>query len=216
MSIIASGTTSGSALVSTGNTNGNLVFQTNGTTTALTLATDQLATFAGKASFPSTIGVGGATAAASGSGVSFPATQSTSSDVNTLDDYEEGSFTPTITFGGASVGITYSSRVGTYVKVGSLVNCYLYILLTSKGSSTGQFLITGLPFANSNAAGAHAASSQWATGLSSISGTFVGYALNGDAFMYFAYLGTGTQTIMDNTNLTNTSAFMVNITYRTT
>ena len=40
-------------------------------------------------SFATTIGVGGATPAASGSGISFPATQSASSDANTLDDYEE-------------------------------------------------------------------------------------------------------------------------------
>jgi len=162
-----------------------------------------------------TIGVGGATPSTSGSGITFPATQSGSSNGNTLDDYEEGSFTPSITFGGASVGMTYSTRVGTYVKVGQFVNCYMYILLTNKGTSVGQFQITGLPFANANLEGAHAASSQWATDLSSISGTFVGYVLNGDAFFYFAYLGTGSQTIMTNSNLTNTSAFMINISYRT-
>jgi len=144
MSIIASGTTSGTALVSTGNTNGNLVFQTNGTTTALTLATDQLATFAGKASFPSTIGVGGATAAASGSGVSFPATQSASSDVNTLDDYEEGTWTPSI--GGTA---TYNSRWGSYTKVGRVVTCQFWISVNAIGSGSAT-TITGLPFSINN------------------------------------------------------------------
>jgi hypothetical protein len=146
MSIIASGTTSGTALVSTGNTNGNLVFQTNGTTTALTLATDQLATFAGKASFPSTIGVGGATAAASGSGVSFPATQSASSDANTLDDYEEGTFTPVIT---GSVSGTVSGT-GVYTKIGNLVYvCTSYNVITGS-APVGTYSITGLPFASSS------------------------------------------------------------------
>ena len=42
----------------------------------------------------STIGVGGTTPSASGAGISFPATQSTSTDANTLDDYEEGTWTP--------------------------------------------------------------------------------------------------------------------------
>jgi hypothetical protein len=37
-----------------------------------------------------TVGVGGATPAASGAGITFPATQSASTDANTLDDYEEG------------------------------------------------------------------------------------------------------------------------------
>ena len=50
MSIIAAGTSSGQALVNTGNTDGTLVLQTNGSTTALTLGTDQSATFAGDTS----------------------------------------------------------------------------------------------------------------------------------------------------------------------
>lgn len=47
MSTISAGLTSGTALVSSGDTTGQLVFRTNGTTTALTLGTDQSATFAG-------------------------------------------------------------------------------------------------------------------------------------------------------------------------
>ena len=47
MSIIAAGTTSGTALVSTGDTNGTLVIQTNGTTVAATFGTDQKLSLAG-------------------------------------------------------------------------------------------------------------------------------------------------------------------------
>ena len=43
-----------------------------------------------------TIGVGGATPSTSGSGITFPATQSDSSNANTLDDYEEGTWTPNV------------------------------------------------------------------------------------------------------------------------
>jgi hypothetical protein len=93
-----------------------------------------------------TIGVGGATPSTSGSGITFPATQSASSDVNTLDDYEEGTFTPGITFGGGSTGITYSSQTGTYTKVGNKVFYFASITLSSKGSSSGVAKVTGLPF----------------------------------------------------------------------
>ena len=55
------------------------------------------------------LGLGGAIPS-SGTGITFPATQSASSNANTLDDYEEGTWTPTVTFGGASVGITYNQR----------------------------------------------------------------------------------------------------------
>jgi len=93
-----------------------------------------------------TIGVGGTTPSTSGSGISFPATQSASSDVNTLDDYEEGTFTPAIAFGGASVGITYATQPGSYTKIGNKVFYFIGIQLSSKGSSTGAATITGLPF----------------------------------------------------------------------
>ena len=76
----------------------------------------------------------------------FPATQNASADANTLDDYEEGTFTPGITFGGAAVGVTYSAQVGRYTKIGNRVIYQLQLILTSKGSSTGALLLTGLPF----------------------------------------------------------------------
>ena len=51
MSTIAAGTTSTTGMVQSSDTTGNLVFQTNGTTTALTLGTNQSATFAGNMIF---------------------------------------------------------------------------------------------------------------------------------------------------------------------
>jgi hypothetical protein len=88
-----------------------------------------------------------------GSGIQFPATQVASADVNTLDDYEEGTWTMGVAFGGASVGVTTSSNTGTYTKIGRQVTINGYLELTSKGSSTGAAIITGLPFtiANNNA-----------------------------------------------------------------
>jgi hypothetical protein len=82
------------------------------------------------------------------SGIAFPATQNPSADVNTLDDYEEGVWVPTISFGGASVGVTYGVATGgTYVKIGRRVTYTGRIFLTSKGSSVGGVAIGGMPFA---------------------------------------------------------------------
>jgi hypothetical protein len=74
------------------------------------------------------------------SGITFPATQVTSSDANTLDDYEEGTWTPSV--GGTA---TYSSQAGQYVKVGKqvTVNCFFQISTIGTGSTT---TISGLPF----------------------------------------------------------------------
>tara|TARA_B110000902_G_scaffold207320_1_gene236287 strand:- start:244 stop:1230 length:987 start_codon:yes stop_codon:yes gene_type:complete len=65
---------------------------------------------------------------------------------NKLDDYEEGTFTPSFTFGGAAVGITYNNQRGTYTKVGNLVTFQIGIFLSSNGTSTGSLNIIGLPF----------------------------------------------------------------------
>ena len=81
-----------------------------------------------------------------GTGISFPATQVPSADPNTLDDYEEGTFTPGIYFGGNNVGITYAIQKGKYVKVGKKVTATGAMRLTSKGSSTGSASFLGLPF----------------------------------------------------------------------
>jgi hypothetical protein len=67
-------------------------------------------------------------------------------NVNVLDWYQEGTFTPTMAFGGASVGVTYTGRNGQYTRIGNQVTFSIYINLSSKGASTGAATITGLPF----------------------------------------------------------------------
>jgi hypothetical protein len=90
-------------------------------------------------SFATTIGVGGATPSASGAGITFPSTQSASSDANTLDDYEEGTWTPTMSSGTATI----KSAVGTYTKIGNRV----IVSFNFTGNSTGtSSSIGGLPF----------------------------------------------------------------------
>ena len=64
---------------------------------------------------------------------------------NHLDDYEEGSFTPVLSFAGGTTGITYSMQEGHYTKIGRQVIAQFRIQLTSEGSSTGTLRIT-LPF----------------------------------------------------------------------
>ena len=71
---------------------------------------------------------------------------------NALDDYEEGTWTMGVSFGGASVGVTTSANTGTYTKIGRQVTVNGYLALTNKGSSTGAAAITGLPFTLANSA----------------------------------------------------------------
>src|SRR3990167_5810415 len=56
-----------------------------------------------------------------GGQIKFPGTQNASSNVNTLDDYEEGTWTPVLTFATAGdLSVAYSVQVGSYVKIGNL------------------------------------------------------------------------------------------------
>jgi hypothetical protein len=78
--------------------------------------------------------------------IAFPATQNASANANTLDDYEEGTWTPGLSFGGGTTGITYSSQTGTYTKIGDRVLWACRFILSNKGSSSGAAQLTGLPF----------------------------------------------------------------------
>ncbi|NBW23043.1 MAG: hypothetical protein EBR82_85375, partial [Caulobacteraceae bacterium] len=91
--------------------------------------------------------------ATTGTGITFPATQSASSNANTLDDYEEGTFTPYINAAGIS-GVTYSVRAGRYTKIGNRVSVDVAIELSNKGTGgSGNLNIEGLPFTASNTSG---------------------------------------------------------------
>jgi len=101
----------------------------------------------------STLGVGNATPSASGAGITFPATQSASTDANTLDDYEEGTWTPVDSSG---AGLSFTGVTGTYTKIGRQVIAGFGLTYPTTVDAT-QTLVGGLPFApvtgNSNRQG---------------------------------------------------------------
>ena len=89
----------------------------------------------------------GGTTTATGVGIAFPATQSASSDANTLDDYEEGTWTPNDASG---AGLSFTINSANYVKVGRLVFVYMFITFPVT-SNTASIQIGGLPFTSLNA-----------------------------------------------------------------
>jgi hypothetical protein len=109
----------------------SLLFQTNGTIRARLNTTGAFV-------------LAGGTTTANGIGITFPATQSASSDANTLDDYEEGSFTPIFA---ASGGTTPTTQTGTgaYIKIGRVVHLHGQISWSGSGSA-GSNLRIDLPF----------------------------------------------------------------------
>jgi hypothetical protein len=76
--------------------------------------------------------------------IKFPASQNASSNANTLDDYEEGTWTPA--FQNIGTG-TYTTQVGTYIKIGRLVHASFHLDINAAGTASGDIIVTGLPFA---------------------------------------------------------------------
>jgi hypothetical protein len=149
------------------------------------------------------------------SGIVFPATQITSADPNTLDDYEEGNWTIGLTFGGGSTGLTTTNNAGKYIKIGNKVTVTGYLQLSNKGSSTGAAVITGLPFAVINALGGLSAASFW---LGQI--TFLNYFQsiannNTTKLELFQITNLGVRSAIDNTNFANNTDIVLSLTYIT-
>lgn len=93
----------------------------------------------------------GPTGFANLSGITFPATQVPSADANTLDDYEEGTWTPTISGAGSDpTGVTYDGRGGNYTKIGRAVTVNFFVGFTTYTGGSGAFKISGLPFTASS------------------------------------------------------------------
>jgi hypothetical protein len=160
----------------------------------------------------------GGTTSASGVGIAFPATQSASSDANTLDDYEEGSWTPTIEFNGASVGVTYNAATGgRYVKIGKTVWVFGGLFLSNKGSSTGSTVkITGLPFAVSSS-GETGNFSMAAGNIENITytGTLALWGGSGGNPRFVSIASNSAPTQLSDTAFSNTSSIILNFCYQT-
>ena len=158
----------------------------------------------------------GGTAAANGVGVTFPATQVASSDANCLDDYEEGTFIPEITFGGNSTGITYSQQTLRYTKVGRVVSVQGLIALSNKGSSVGQAVITGLPFIIANSTSAYSAVSIWLSSVTPAAGGSANQAYgvtNTQVINLSTYKTDGSYSNLTDANFANNSELILNLTY---
>ena len=94
-----------------------------------------------------TVETGNLVIGTSGKGIDFSAASGSASGSSTaiLDDYEEGTWTPTYLFGGSDTS-TYTNRSGSYTKIGDFIFAKFAVDISSKGSGSGRIDIGGLPF----------------------------------------------------------------------
>lgn len=145
----------------------------------------------------------------------FPAIQNPSTGINTLDDYEEGTWTPELRFNGVATGITYSYRQAAYIKIGRKVMASARFILSSKGSTVGGAAIWGLPFTVSDnpSATIHTFKVDYWTSMA-LACIPAGYCIQNTVAtsLVNAANQTGISTL-DNTFFNNTSDFIFTITY---
>lgn len=116
-----------------------------------------IATLAGTETFTNktlTAATLGGTTNLAGGQIAFPAAQSASGGANTLDDYEEGSSTPTLTPGAGT--ITTSSASLAYTKIGNRVFFSVQVTITDAGTGSGALGVS-LPFTSTSLISANGA-----------------------------------------------------------
>lgn len=197
---------SGAAITGNSSITGTLT-----TTSTLTVSAGGLTVTAGTTALGALLDLSGAAAGQ----IKFTATQNASADANTLDDYEEGTWTPSLTFGGGSTGLTYLARDGSYVKIGKLVFLHFFIALNTKGSSTGNAQIQGIPFTSENTVNRTWATSGYAATLSGAGAPVFQLGAN-TTLMTLLYSYASGSTVMTHANFIDGAELACTLCYRAT
>ena len=135
-------------------TNDQIILKT-ANTTAITVNSSQNVALA------STASVSGLLTASSG--VAIGGTGS----ANTIDDYEEGTWTPIISSGSGTI-TTVGTVSGIYVKIGRMVTLNWHYQITTNGTGAGFINIDGLPFSSSSQGAGGSARDRQASGVMSV------------------------------------------------
>jgi hypothetical protein len=139
--------------------------------------------------------VGGATAGTGG--VAFPATAVAVADANTLDDYEEGTWTPVVTFTGGNGDLTTSEALGVYTKIGRLVQISFNVEFTETTALT-NLTITGVPFTSGGVS--RSAAGCFIDNMTSVSGAPVILLGLGSTTITVSQTRTGAEAAITNSN----------------
>ena len=149
-----------------------------------------------------------------GDGIKF---NNDSAAANALNDYEEGTWTPTLTEG-TNTNASYDNRSGNYVKIGRTVFVEARINITSLGSISGNLRLAGLPFNVSNTVGSRATmNSGWGVGLNITAGQHISGYANGttDYFWLTVWASASGTAMLTDSTLSADGGFMMSATYTT-
>ena len=150
--------------------------------------------------------------------IKFPATQNPSSDANVLDDYEEGSWTPTLGGSGGQSGQAYdgANTAGKYIKIGKNVLALGSLVASTVGTITGSVEIKGFPFTSGSSVARGGATTNFFTGLATSVSSIVNRIPASSTVMRVAYVpaaGGTTATDFIQTDLNNGFGIVFAATY---
>ena len=121
-------------------------------------------------------------------------------------------FTPSLTFGGGSTGMTYGTRLGWKTRIGRYWQVEITIILTAKGSSTGIAQITGLPTSANISFNAGGVFSN-VTNMQTLTGALMTQVATNTGIMNLYQLGATGQASLDEGDFTDTSNLQISVSY---
>ena len=122
-------------------------------------------------------------------------------------------FTPTITFGGGSTGVTYTTQTGRYTRIANRIFGEIRLVLSNKGSSTGSAIITGLPIAASASSYLNMAQVTNYSSMTAITSQITGgIGASATGIGLFNFTSTSSVALAE-TNFTNTSSLYIWFSY---
>lgn len=136
------------------------------------------------------------------------------SSATTLTYTPPTTWTPGISFGGGTTGITYATQVGSYERIGKRILFSGFVGLSNKGSSTGTALITGLPVAARDLSNLYHPVSLRINALNTVTTHFVmGYVIFNTTTIALEYLAAGAVTTITDAIFQNTTSVLVSGSY---
>ena len=142
--------------------------------------------------------------------------------VNTLDDFEEGTWAPTLSFTNGNGSYAFNRNVASYVKVGRMVHIQIFSELSTKSGASGNCRISNWPFVPQNVTngfqfGFVAFNNMATTGAyNGTNASMFGQFNPGDGtFKMYVSNGSGSIVQLDAAHMTNTTQFRINLTYET-
>jgi hypothetical protein len=131
-----------------------------------------------------------------------------------LEDYAEGTWTPSLNFGGAAVGMTYATTpAGRYTKIGRTVFATGSLTLSAKGSSAGAATVAGLPFTAVNDGIGQSAPIGFAAGMSAMSGAVLGVLPANANRISLYHSSNGSGSGLTQSNFGNSASLTFSVTY---